>query len=191
MNSKRKLASIINRRKSGRAFAKKKVTKAVLMNCLEAARWAPSSSNNQPWRFIVVDAKSPTRKKVEDTLARGNKWATDAPVLVVAVANEKDDPSYGGTDYFGYDTGMAMMSFVLQATKEGLQCHQMGGYDHDALKKALKLPKGAMPFAITAVGYKGKISDLDERTQAKEKNGKRTRKPMKEIAFKDKYGKSL
>ncbi len=189
MNSKRKLAAIINRRKSGRAYAKKSLSKATVLNCLEAARWAPSSSNSQPWRFIILDKKSPKRKLLEATLSRGNAWAKAAPVLVVVCANKKDDPSYENTDYFEYDTGMAMMSFVLQAQYEGLRCHQMGGFDHKAVKKALKVPVSSSVFAVMAMGYPGKLSDLDDRTRAKERKP-RTRQALKDMAFKDMYGKA-
>ncbi|MDP3970641.1 MAG: nitroreductase family protein [bacterium] len=189
MNTDRKIHALINRRKSIRAFSPKKITHSVIKDCLEAARWTPSSGNNQPWRYIIIDKKSPNRAKLEATLSKGNGWAKQAPVLVVVCAREEDDPSYSDTDYFGYDTGMSIMSFVLEAQHQGLKCHQMGGFDHEAAKKVLSIPKEYSVWAITAVGYPGKVSSLDERTQAKEKQ-KRVRKLITEVAFRDKFGKT-
>lgn len=188
MNSKLKLAAIINRRKSIRAFNKKVVSRQALTNCLEAARWAPSSSNNQPWRFIVVDKASSSRQKLEETLSRGNAWAKEAPVIVAVCAREKDDPSYEGSDYFGYDTGMAVMSFMLQAQQEGLRGHQLGGFDHKAAKKALKIPNQYQLFALIPLGHEGKLFNLDIRTRAKEEST-RERDPLEDMAFRDKFGK--
>lgn len=189
MNSSKKLAKIINQRKSSRVFLNKTVSKSVLVNCLEAARWAPSSSNNQPWRFIVVDKRAEQRPALERTLEPGNAWAKAAPVLVVVCANRNDDPDYAGGEYYAYDTGMAMMSFVLQAQYEGVRCHQMAGFDHPAAKRALSIPRSAMVFAIMAVGYEGKLSQANEQLRKKEQRP-RTRKALQDIAFYGMYGKA-
>lgn len=108
-------------------FKKKAISKAKLTRCLEAARWAPSCSNNQPWKFVLVD--SPRRiTKLATAFPRGNHWAMKAPLVGFIVAKTKDDCISEGNDnleYFQYDSGMAMMNFILQAEHEGLKSHQM------------------------------------------------------------------
>lgn len=190
MNSKLKLAEVINQRKSSRVFQDKSISETILINCAEAARWAPSSSNMQPWRFIIVDKVSPIRQALEDCLAPGNSWAKAAPILVAVCADHKDDPDVDGTEYYAYDTGMAMMSFVLQAQYEGVRCHQMAGFQHEQSKQILQIPASATIFALMAMGYEGELSTADPELQAKETKP-RTRKPLSAIAFKDTYGQSL
>lgn len=152
---------------------------------LEAARWAPSSSNEQPWRYLLFDGRDQeARAKAEACLSRGNGWARRAPLLLVACAKSTYTRHGKPNGHASHDLGAASMALVLQATALGLVAHQMGGFDPVAARTHFAVPDDFEIVTMIAIGYPGEIADLPpERRDAE--TGPRSRKPVAEIAFHD------
>ncbi len=127
---------------------------------LEAARWAPSASNTQPWRFAVTLRGTAGHTAVLDALAAGNRaWAHAASALVVAAA-ETRGPDGAERPWAVYDTGQAVAHLSVQAQAEGLAVHQLGGFDPDRV--AALLPDGVTPIVVLAVGRRDDTVELPE-----------------------------
>jgi len=181
---------LIANRKSVRAFLPKPVEPEKVRAMLESARWAPSCGNSQPWRYILVDKEAPSRPALEEALSKGNSWAKAAPLLVVVAGRAEDDCLSNEVKYVYYDCGMSVMQFVLEAEHQGLRCHQMAGWDGEKVKTALSIPSDHQPIVLFAVGYEGKLEDLEAGLQEKERRP-RTRKELSETAFQGAWGKPL
>jgi acyl-CoA thioesterase FadM/nitroreductase len=181
---------VIAARRSHRAFSDRPVEPEKIERMIEAARWSPSCSNRQPWRFVIVDKESPTRASLEEALDPGNAWAKRAPVLIVAGAGKADGAVVESREYFLHDTGLATMSLIYRAVDQGLLVHPMAGWKEEPLKAALRLPEGFRPIAVIAVGYAGRLEDVDEETRRKDEKP-RTRKETGKIAFRDRFGDPL
>ena len=184
------LSRVIAGRSSGRAYSDRPVEPQKIERLLEAARWAPSAGNRQPWRFVVVTRDAPTRLAVEAALEAGNAWARRAPVLIVTCARRADGAGTEGREYWAHDTGLALMSLLLRAVDLGLQAHPMAGWDEAALRAAVWLPDDVLPLSVTAVGYPGRLDDLDPDARAKDERP-RKRKVLGEIAFSGRFGESF
>ncbi len=154
-----------------------------LLSLLEAARWAPSSGNEQPGRWVVVPRGHPRRERVEAALKPGNAWAKRASLLVVSVA--KLTRAKGGdrdpNPWAEHDTGLATAFLLVQAAARGLATHPMGGWDADALREALEIPAAYRPLSVTAVG-RHDPELRDEKLEEREARP-RTRRALGEIAF--------
>ncbi|MFN8074182.1 MAG: nitroreductase family protein [Kineosporiaceae bacterium] len=125
---------------------------ATLVRLLEAARWAASAMNAQPWRFLVARRGTEAHARLFATLAGTNQlWAGDASVLVLAVADTQDAEG-NPWHYAAYDTGQAVAQLTVQAHADGLAVHQMGGFDRDAVAEAFSLPERLVPQVVVAVG---------------------------------------
>ncbi|MFP4023508.1 MAG: nitroreductase family protein [Thiohalospira sp.] len=173
---------IIKSRYSPVIFSSQKIEKEKLESLFEAARWAPSSYNEQPWRFIVgIKNEGGNYTKLFDCLVEANQyWAKYAPVLVMSLA-KKTSTVTGKTNRFAqHDTGMAVGNLLAQATSLGLYVHQMGGYSVTKAKKHFLLDDDFEPMAIMAIGYKGEIELFPEDLQEREKK-ERYRKNIDEI----------
>lgn len=172
---------LLAERWSTRAFdARAEVDPATLTALLEAARWAPSASNTQPWRFVVARRGTPAHQQVLEALAPGNQvWARNAAVLVVAVAETVDED---GTPlpWALYDVGQAMAHLSTQAQHEGLAVHQMGGFSPDALRAAFGLDPRLRPVVVAAVGVHDAGAALPE-PFAERELATRTRRPVEEL----------
>ena len=178
---------VILARRSLRAFSDRPVEPQKIERLLEAARWAPSAGNRQPWRFVVVGREASTRTAVEAALDAGNAWARRAPVLIVTCARKADGAVTQAREYWAHDTGLALMGLIQRAVDLGLVAHPMAGWDEAALRAAVWLPDDVQPLSVTAVGYAGRHEDLDPDTRAKDERP-RTRKLLGEIAFAERYG---
>ncbi|MBI1730763.1 nitroreductase family protein [Candidatus Acetothermia bacterium] len=186
------LHDLIKRRWSPRAFSKKSVEPEKLRSLLEAARWAPSSGNEQPWRFIV------TRKDEDEAfellracLNEGNQaWAKNVPVLMLSIAKmfRGDDVTRPNRTAL-YDVGLSVGNLVIQATALGLHVHQMGGFDAQKARQTFQIPAHFEPIAAIAVGYLGDPAQLDEKLRERE-IAPRERKPLRELIFTEKWGES-
>lgn len=125
---------------------------AQLTAMLEAARWAPSASNTQPWRFSTARRGSRSFDALFETLAPGNQlWAHAASALVV-VAAETVDEEGNARPWATYDTGQAVAHLTVQAQHEGLAVHQMGGFDRERVAELLRLPQNVTPLVVLVVG---------------------------------------
>lgn len=168
-------------RHSPRAFTDQPVTEAQMLTLFEAARWAPSTSNIQPWRFAYALRGEAGFDAIFDALVEFNQlWAGKAGALVVVasasvIATEtetKPSPNHQ------FDTGTAWGYLALQAHHDGLVAHAMGGFEPDRLAAAVALPDGYVIHAVVAVGTHGAVADLPERMHKGEApNG---RKPLSE-----------
>ncbi len=175
------------KRYSPRAMSGEVTTKEELMSLVEAARWAPSSNNNQPWRFIYALNSSPDFEKFLSFLAEGNRvWCKKASALIVVVSKETFDKGNPSTTH-SLDAGASWENFALQATKIGLIAHGMQGFDYTLAKEKLSVPDGYVVEMMIALGKPGKIEDLPEYLQEREKPSQR--KNLEEIVFEGKFKK--
>ncbi|MGD1060022.1 MAG: nitroreductase family protein [Methanomassiliicoccales archaeon] len=171
-------------RHSVRTYTDQPVEEEQLTAALEAARLAPSAHNSQPWRYIVVKDKT-MREKIADA-GRLNAWVKDAPVLIVACADPKDDADNNGMDYYMLDVGISMEHLVLRATELGLGTCWLAAYDEAKVRTALGIPENIRVVAMTPLGHpaeKPGLGDSLRRTFAGSKN----RKSMEEIVRNEKW----
>ena len=174
---------LLRRRWSPRAFDDRPVELETLQSLFEAARWAPSSNNGQPWRFLVAMKENKAEHdQLFNCLVEANqKWAYRAPVLLLSVAAlqfEDGSPNRHAL----HDTGMAAENLTLQATALGLVAHQMAGFDIDRARADCQIPDGYEPVAMMAVGYPGDPALLSDRLRAREVQP-RVRKPFTEFVY--------
>lgn len=174
---------LLARRWSPRAFSSRPVEPERLTQLFEAARWAPSSYNAQPWAFIVAtreDAEGYTR--LLSTLVEPNRqWAQQAPVLILAVAKLDYIHADRPNRHAFYDLGQAVANLTFQATSLDLRIHQMGGFDPGAARELFAIPKGFEPVAVLALGYQ------DEPAA---EPGARARKPLTDFVFSGSWGRA-
>ncbi len=170
---------------SPRAFNGEALSEADLLTMLEAARWAASSYNSQPWRFLYARRETSHWGHFLDLLAPSNQlWAKDASALVIVVSNslmkppgsDKEVPSYSHS----YDAGTASGYFALQATRMGWYVHGMVGFDKERVFAELNVPVGYRVEAAYAVGRRGDPSRLPETLQAREQPNARV--PLAQLA---------
>lgn len=173
---------LLRRRWSPRAYSEQMVEPEKLRSLFEAARWAPSSNNEQPWHFIVgTKADPPAYDRLCACLKEGNrKWAFRAPVLLLSVARLNFEDEGTPNRHAWHDTGMAALSLCLQATSMGLIAHQMAGFDIEKARTDLDIPPGHEPVAMIAVGYPGDAAALPEYLRERELKP-RERKPVTEF----------
>jgi nitroreductase len=166
---------------SPRAMSGEQIDDATLMLLFEAARWAPSSNNNQPWRFIYARRGTPRWEVFFGLLAQGNQvWATDAAVLIVVISKNTFDSGKPARTH-SYDAGAAWVSLALQGSLLNLVVHGMQGFDYDRAKKELRVPDGYQVEAMIAIGHHGKKEDLPDYLQEREFPS--PRKKVSEIAM--------
>jgi nitroreductase len=178
--------SIFPKRWSPRALSGEKITKTQLMKLFEAARWSPSSYNNQSWRFIYAMKGTKQFQTLFKILAPPNQvWCKNASVLIVIVSKKTFDYNKKPSITHSFDTGAAWMSLALQASMSGLVAHGMQGLDYVKAQKQLNIPKDYQVEAMCAIGKKGKKSLLPKEMQAIEMQS--DRKPITKIAFEGKF----
>lgn len=173
------------KRHSPRAMSGEKISKEELMTLFEAARFAPSSMNAQPWRFIYAMKETPEFEKLFSFIMEKNQiWAKNASALIVLISkNNLDDGSYSIPHSF--DAGAAWENLALQATTMNLVTHGIGGFDYALAKKELSISDEYNIEMMIAVGKPGKIEDLPEALQIRETSSQR--KNLEEIVSEDKF----
>jgi len=176
-------------RRSPRAFAPRPVNSAQMTSLFEAARWAPSSANEQPWYFIVATpGDAPVYTALYESLAEGNRrWAAAAPLLVLCLARTTYVRTGKPNRHAWYDLGQAVASLALQATAMGLAVHQMGGFDGGEAARGCGVPEGFDPVVILAIGYAGAAGTLPEDLAQRER-APRSRKPLGSFVFSGAWG---
>jgi nitroreductase len=175
---------LIRKRWSPRSFSDREVSTEDLKAIFEAARWAASSYNEQPWRFLVArKSDGAAYEKILNLLAPANQaWAKTAPVLIIMAAKRTFSHN-GSPNRFGlHDAGQALAHLFLQATALGLHAHGMAGFDADRARKELEIPDDYDVGAAVALGYLAPPDQLPEKYRQSEMS-KRQRKPLKEIVF--------
>ncbi|MFC2091140.1 nitroreductase family protein [Bacteroidota bacterium] len=175
--------TLIKNRWSPVAFSDQVIETDVIQSIFEAASWAPSAYNGQPWRFIWGMKGDESYTVLFDLLNEGNQvWAKTAPVLVLSIAETMFVDRGSKNKFAMHDTGMAVGNLLLQATHAGLFVHQMGGYDAEKAMEVFKLSEYQIPMAVMAIGYKGDKKQLPEEV-AKREDKKRERKQVGEFVF--------
>lgn len=155
------------KRWSPRSFLNKEVPESVLHSVFEAARWAPSAANMQPWHFVVARNQE-DREKFLSFIYEGNvEWCQHATVLI-AITSKMDSDRFGDNVTHAFDTGAAWGYLALEATRKGLITHGMGGFDRDKAREVLEIPGNYAIQAIVALGYKGEKETLDEKFHERE-----------------------
>ena len=188
-NTDHPIHELIRERWSPRAFADQPVRGEVLRSLFEAARWAPSSNNEQPWAFIVATKDDhATHSKLLSTLVQFNQvWARNAPVLGIAVS----ELAFAGNGHPNrnafYDTGAAMANLTQEANSRGLLVHQMAGFDPHKAIDLFSIPTGWEPIAAFVLGYPGDPQSLPENLRERE-FGPRTRKPLADFVMSGSWG---
>jgi nitroreductase len=180
---------LFRQRHSGRAYnANQAVTDEDLRALLEAARWAPSGGNQQPWRYVVGRKGDETYDKLVALLEGGNRtWAQHAPVLLLTAfvasrVNQNGERVQNRTAM--HDLGMANISIALEAANRGLMAHMMGGFNHAAARELIQADANFLDLGpMMSIGYESDASHLSEDLQKREKNP-RVRKNMSELLLK-------
>jgi nitroreductase len=151
---------------------------------LEAARWAPSAGNSQPWRFLVGRRGDATFDGLTSVLKPGNStWAPQASALVLVAARTTDDEGHP-RPWASYDVGLAVGCLTLQAQHEGLAVHQMGGFDAEEARRRFGLADDLTPVVVLAVGRRDPGAELPE-TLARREGAPRTREPLDALLLSD------
>jgi nitroreductase len=181
---------LIKHRWSPRAFSGQPVPPEILRSLFEAARWAPSSSNEQPWAFIVTTSDDKeNHAKMLSTLVEFNQgWAKHAPVLVIAVSEMAFAKNGKPNRNAFYDTGAAVADLSMEATSRGLFVHQMAGFDPHKAIELLEIPSGWEPIAAFTIGYPGNPDSLPDTLRQREL-GPRERKPLVTFVMSGHWGK--
>jgi nitroreductase len=180
---------LIRERWSPRAFANRRVEPEALRSLFEAARWAPSSFNEQPWSFVVATRDDPAAydRMLSCLVAANAQWAGRAPVLMLSVAELGFQRSGTPNRHAFHDVGLAMGNLLLQATALGLVAHQMAGFDAEKARALFSIPEGYEPCAVIALGYAGERDSLPEPLRARE-GAPRSRKPLSKFVFSERWG---
>lgn len=165
-------------RRSPRAYSRSaELTPEQVGPLFEAARWAASSSNSQPWSFVVGFRGDEVFSTILGTLASGNAvWAEHASALVANITRTHTDEGKA-LSHAWYDLGQAVAHLSVQATVEGILVHQMGGFDSEALGNALGLDEHHRVVTVMTLGVQGDVADLPENLQERER-APRVRKPL-------------
>ena len=163
---------------------------------LEAARWAPSAGNSQPWSFLVATRGSTVHEVLVKHLSRGNSgWVPRASAVFITLAqtgSDPDDPNGKGLKspaHAFYDVGQAAAHLTVQAAALGLSSHQFAGFDHDAVAAELGVPDWWRVMTGIAVGVHGDPAEVDPSDAAREQR-ERSRRPLAEIAYAERWGQS-
>lgn len=183
------IEEILRRRWSPRAFSDRPVEPEKLQSLFEAARWAPSCFNEQPWSFIVATKQNAEEHaRLLSCLVEGNqRWASKAPVLMVSVAKLNFEKTGKPNRHAFHDVGLAMGNMLVQATALGLFVHQMGGFSPEKVREIYGVPEGFEPVAAIAIGYGQAADELPEAFREFDL-GARSRKPVAGFVFEDHWG---
>lgn len=179
--------SIYLKRWSPRSFLTKEVPEDVLLSLFEAARWAPSAFNFQPWRFIIARTEE-ARKRFMSFIGEFNQiWCKNVPVFALIISKKTSERGEIGSHAF--DAGAAWGYLSLEATRKGLITHPMTGIDFEKARQVLNIPEEYAINALIAIGYQGEKEALPESLQ--EREAPTPRRPIKESIFEGLFGESL
>jgi len=183
------IIELLQRRWSPRAFSDRMVEPEKLLSLFEAARWAPSSFNEQPWYFVFATSEKPAEhaQLLSCLIERNQEWARLAPVLMVSIAKLNFDRTGKTNRHAFYDVGMAVGNLMTQATALDLFVHQMAGFSPEKVAELYHIPPEFEPVAAIAIGYGGDVEALPESFRAAEL-GPRSRKPIQSFGFEGQWG---
>jgi nitroreductase len=186
------ILDVIRRRWSPRAFdPARTVARADLLRLFEAARWAPSSGNEQPWRFVVADragAPASFAALAGSLTGRNPLWAHAVPTLVLVAVRATLESNDAANQHAWYDAGQAVAFLTLQATSIGLAVRQMEGFDHEQARQACAVPAPFEPAVLMAIGYSGDPESLTYDKHRAAERAPRSRKPLTDFVFGGTWG---
>lgn len=173
-------------------FDPRPVEREKLLTCLEAASWAASSYNEQPWRFIVAERSDEVAfARLLDCLIEANQtWARDAGVLLLTVVSRSFARNGTPNRMAEHDLGLAVGNFSIQATALGLYLHQMAGFNPAKARAECGIPEGYDPITAIALGYLGDPAKADSQRAARDQSG-RSRKSLPEITFNGRWDRPI
>ena len=185
------VSEIIARRWSARAFSTRPVEFSKLLSILEAARWAPSSRNEQPWRYIVFTSDNPEMlKKAQSVLKEINDYAKRAPILICAITKKTYSENGNPNRLHFHDLGAANENMFLEAFNQGLIMHEMGGFDVQKAREIFNVQEDYEVGIMIAIGYQDTYHVLPDRLRYKAFTP-RVRKPLSEIVFIEEFGNGI
>lgn len=183
----RPVEPLLVQRWSPRAMSGEPITRRALMSLFEAARWAPSSYNNQPWRFVWARRDTPAWDPLFELLVDFNqRWSRSAAALIVVLSRRFFERNGKPSRTHSFDAGAAWMSLALQGTAMGLVVHGMEGFDYDRAREVLGVPEELAVEAMVAVGRPAPVATLPERLREREQPS--GRRAVREIAFEGRFG---
>lgn len=175
---------VFHQRWSPRSFSDREVSNELLAKAFEAARWAASSNNEQPWRFLVGRRGTETYDKIFASLGEFNqKWARTAPILMLSTALGKFSRNGTPNRHALYDLGAATSYMTLEAAALGLATHQMAGFDQDKARELIGIPADTLIGAAIAMGYQDEPTKLGDATLIEREVAARQRKPLSEFVY--------
>jgi len=185
------IAPLLLDRWSPRSMTGEALRDEELFPLFEAARWAPSSYNAQPWRFIVARRQKPDEfAAFRDLLVAANReWAQNAAALVVVASRTHFEHNGQPSVTHAFDAGAAWENLALEATRRELVAHGMQGFDYGRAKTALSIPDDFEVQAMIAIGRRAPAENLPEKYRAREHPN--SRRPLGEIIFEGSFGRSL
>lgn len=183
------ILQVIDQRKASRALDSKPIDKEILLRLAEAAHTAPSSMNNQPWRFVTVTDPNQL-DALKKTLSPGNYWALKAPAITAVVTNPKWGMTLGNREYAYFEVGMATMAYQIQAVSEGLYVHTIAGFNADAAKETLGISAEDTIEVLVILAYPGSDSELNEKHKEAE-HAQRKRLPLEAVLAFDAWTEEL
>ncbi len=175
---------LIKKRWSPRSYSNKTISETEINTLLEAASWAPSGNNLQPWEFHYASRGSEAFDKIFQCLMPGNQaWAGKASHLIISLALIKNEETGKENIYATHDLGMANALLLLQGAEMGIYGRQMAGFDRNKLTEIFSFSEAKFPVCLIALGYPDTAEQLDEINKAKE-IAQRDRKSLHEFAVK-------
>lgn len=183
---------ILRKRWSPRAFSNTAIEKADILSLFEAARWAPSCFNDQPWQFIIAkqDDEENFHRMLDCLVEKNQVWAKNAYLLVIAVARITFRTRESINRHSLHDMGLAIQNLMLQATSLGLCTHAMAGFSVEKAREVYEIPDNFQPITAIAVGYPGDPECLSPELRKME-FAERERYPLRDFLYEKKWGKSF
>src|SRR4030042_2483716 len=177
--------SLIRDRRSPVLFSGRNISVEDLFSLFDAARWAPSSNNQQPWRYIIAARETPeAHSRLLKCLTESNQiWAKFAPVIGISIAETISDYKNKPNIYARHDVGLSMATLIFQAMSVGIYVHIMGGFDPELAIKSLSIPERFEPVAMFAVGYPAESTKGYPQKLIDREKKERIRKDIREIMF--------
>ena len=191
-NASHQIESLIAERWSPRAFLEKPVEREKLMSMFEAARWAPSAFNAQPWRFLAAEkSDAADYARMLSCLVEANQvWAGKAPVLMILLAKKTFDHNGKPNRWAMHDCGLALENLLLETQALGLAAHPMAGFSVDAVREKYSVPEDYEPLVAIAAGYEGNPDQLEGSLKTRELEP-RERNPLEKFVFSKEWERSL
>jgi nitroreductase len=183
---------IQRRRRSPYAFSSRPLEVELVRSLFEAARHAPSSFNEQPWRFLIASQERDPgtfRKFVQALVESNQRWAAHAPILVSTVAKLDSERTGKPNSHAVHDVGLATQNLLLAATVHGLVTHPMAGFYPDKVRELFAIPSEFSPVSVIAVGYPGALSNLPPELRERQ-TAVKPRKPLSALVFESRWDQS-